>query len=515
MNRLTKALRLNTTFARIEFWAFTTIFAFVLFFFLADGFNEGNAPYKAIFEEAGLPFGFFRNFFVPQLFRNLTLFLVLMYLNFVVVPNLVRKQNLPLNLVLLVLVFLLLGVMFGVTDYYLRAFLYGKPGSVTAQLMAGNGFEYAFIVFTVFFVYTVIKYTNLYLLNISGRLESKYRFIRREAIVATFIWLVVLLFLLNETAPGLAIAGWVIAVPSAILLYLAGFYTLIPSSLSKKYPFTAYAFKNAVILLLAFMAWGLILKLVVGRILGGDKAPLAALWVFNSVLQLFITVPVTWWLYKWQRKGDERLNLLKKELGQSAASFDFLRSQINPHFLFNALNTIYGTALQEGAERTGEAVQKLGDMMRFMLRENMQEKISVAREIEYLSNYIGLQRLRTDSNPNVRIETEIREPDTFLQIAPMLLIPFVENAFKHGISLREPSHVKVELQTEGGTVCFNVFNLKHSRQANDPEKGNSGIGLENVRQRLMLLYPGKHELTVRNTVKEFSVHLTIQLAGFA
>ena len=112
-------------------------------------------------------------------------------------------------------------------------------------------------------------------------------------------------------------------------------------------------------------------------------------------------------MYKWQQKGNEEVITLKKELKRSSANIDFLRSQINPHFLFNALNTLYGTAIQENADRTSEGIQKLGDMMRFMLRENLQEKISLSREIDYLENYIALQKLRTDSNPAVHIQTSI------------------------------------------------------------------------------------------------------------
>jgi LytS/YehU family sensor histidine kinase len=204
--------------------------------------------------------------------------------------------------------------------------------------------------------------------------------------------------------------------------------------------------------------------------------------------------------------------VLQKELGQSNASFDFLRSQINPHFLFNALNTIYGTALQEKAERTSEGIEKLGDMMRFMLQENMQEKISLVRELDYLNNYIALQKLRTDINPGIRIETLIAPPLHTIEIAPMLIIPFVENAFKHGISFREPSHIKVNLEMKDNTLYFDVYNSRHPKPEIDPEKDHTGIGLENVKQRLNLLYLNKHELIIRETGKEFFVHLTIELS---
>lgn len=512
MDTMNNALKLNTTFAKIEFWAFTTVFAFVLFFFIMETFDQENAPYKSSFEEANLPFQFYKHFFIPQLIRDLTLFLAPLYLNFFVVPKLISKHRVLFNIVLFVLIIVLFGVVFGITDYYLRAFIYSTSREPAAQIMFSQGLEHTFILFSVFSIYSIIKYISLYLLAISGRLEAKYKFVRREAIVATFIWLVILLFIVQENAPGLATAAWIIAIPSAILLYLAGFYTLIPSSLNNKHPFVSYALKNALILFIILMAWGLILKLVVGGVIHDDVAPLAALWIFNSVLQMFITVPVTWLLYKRHMKGNEQLNVLKKELGQSAASFDFLRSQINPHFLFNALNTIYGTALQEGADRTSEAVQKLGDMMRFMLQENMQEKISLIREIDYLNNYISLQKLRTATNPEIRIETEIETTFNDIQVAPMLCIPFVENAFKHGISFREPSYISIALEVKNGSVNFDVRNSRHPGLANDPEADKSGIGLTNVKQRLQLLYPGKHELVIQETPKDFFVHLMLQLS---
>jgi len=129
-----------------------------------------------------------------------------------------------------------------------------------------------------------------------------------------------------------------------------------------------------------------------------------------------------------------------------------------------------------------------------------------------LNNYISLQKLRTDTNPCVRIEAVIEQPITVVQIAPMLLIPFVENAFKHGISLRYPSHIKMSLELKDKTLYFDVYNSKHERLENDPEKNKSGIGLTNVKQRLQLLYPSRHELLIRENAKEFFVHLTIQLS---
>ncbi len=232
--------------------------------------------------------------------------------------------------------------------------------------------------------------------------------------------------------------------------------------------------------------------------------------IFFWAAQLFITTPVSWLI--WRARKDKLLQVqgLQTALGQSEADLQFLRSQINPHFLFNVLNTLYGTALQERAPRTAEGVQKLGDMMRFMLHENHLSQIPMSKEIEYLRNYIVLQELRTESAESINIETIIDENFPDYPIAPMLLIPFVENGFKHGISLREPSWIKLQLRHEGGRILFEMRNSIHLRKGEDPEKIRSGIGLKNVLHRLKLLYPNRHEFYMHQDEKEFFVQLSIQ-----
>jgi two-component system, LytTR family, sensor kinase len=329
----------------------------------------------------------------------------------------------------------------------------------------------------------------------------------RNVLLALALWIMIMFLLGIGDAEFGVMVFWGGAGPFAILLYVWFFQSVIPSSLTRRRPFIGYMVR--VILLLA-ACWPPMTLLFLIPIRHLEFA--AALSTANAATQAFVTAPLLWLLYKRERKAKEEVFSLKKELGQTNANMDFLRSQINPHFLFNALNTIYGTAMQEGAERTSSAVEKLGDMMRFMLHENMQDKIGLSREIEYLNNYISLQRLRTDGNAALQIETHIEQLDTLLPIAPMLLIPFVENAFKHGISFREPSHIKITLELKDEVLYFDVYNSKHPKTENDPEKESGGIGLNNVKQRLQLLYPGRHELVVRETAKDFFVHLTLQLA---
>lgn len=207
-----------------------------------------------------------------------------------------------------------------------------------------------------------------------------------------------------------------------------------------------------------------------------------------------------------------QIHSLSYRVDEGSAKLSLLRMQINPHFLFNILNTLYGTALQEKAERTSEAIQKLGDMMRFMLHENSLDQIPVSKEKEYLINYVDLQVLRIKSQPNIEIDFRHNDENCTGQIAPMLLIPFVENAFKHGISFQKKSWVKISLRCTDGVVYLDVNNSIHRSDEQDPESKASGIGLDNVKQRLQLQYPSKHELVIRENEVEYFVHLTINLS---
>ena len=196
-------------------------------------------------------------------------------------------------------------------------------------------------------------------------------------------------------------------------------------------------------------------------------------------------------------------------LSEKTAELSLLKSQINPHFLFNSLNSIYGTAIVEQSPKTAEGIQKLSEMMRFMLKENTQDKISLEKEINYIHNYIGLQRLRVEENENIQIDVSI-EDACQAEITPMLLIPLIENAFKHGISLKDPSWIKIDLLCTNNVLCLEVKNSIHKKHFN--QKDESGIGLENVKERLKLLYTEKHELEINSVEKQYFVRLKLTLA---
>ena len=491
-------------FSQIEFWAATTIFVFAVFFLTTSSYS----PNKFYYDQAKITFDFYGQYVFPQLIQFSVLYGAFWFLNFKVIPQIISKEALGLNIFFILLTFLTLGLVFGVTDTYLKNYLFTryKTQQDTYNIIFQDSFLFAARLLFILGFYTVIKNTALYLLSNSEAIQLKYRIITRDGLIAFVVWMVSMFLLVLANAEGEVIIGWGIIGPCGILFYLYSFYSLIPKSITKKKAFGSYVLRTILVLIITFFPISFL-----GLFISHEEEFGFGLGFFNVFVQLLITMPLSWVLFKRQLRGNEEVYVLKKELGQSNANLDFLRSQINPHFLFNALNTIYGTAIQEKAERTSEGIERLGDMMRFMLQENMQEKISLAREIEYLNNYISLQKLRTDPNPTIKIEADIAEPVTLEQIAPMLLIPFVENAFKHGISFREPSHIKITLEVKEKILYFDVYNSKHPKPENDPEKHKTGIGLANVKQRLELLYRGKHELTIRETGKEFFIHLTLQL----
>lgn len=510
MKWITASNNRQANLIKLEFWGFITLFAFGVIFFIWNRFsNNGpdDIPYKAGFDKMKLPFNYYKNYVIP-VFIEFFIFTFGAFgiINFYIVPRLVRKEQALKNILLLIGVFLLLGLADAITDTYTHTYWFVKDsGRDTTQLVV-NSFVSPIRVFVLFGIYTLLKYTGLYFIANSRRIQNRYGFVQRDSINAFVVWLISMFVLIIFEAAKEIILGWGIIAPIGILLYSYSFYSLIPKSLCKQKALLRYMVRVLLLLLILLLPVFLLVVLSID-----DEATGIGIAAFNFAFQFLVTAPVSWLLYKRYLKGNEELQVLQTELGNSNANLDFLRSQINPHFLFNAMNTLYGTALQEGAERTSEGIQKLSDMMRFMLQENMQEKIALSREIEYLNNYISLQKLRTDTAPAIQIQTDIQESESLLQIAPMLLIPFVENAFKHGISFREPSHIKIALEIKGDTLYFDVNNSRHPRPENDPEKDKSGIGLENVKQRLKLLYSGKHELLIRETGKEFFVHLILQL----
>lgn len=328
----------------------------------------------------------------------------------------------------------------------------------------------------------------------------------RDSLVALAGLLLSLVMLATVGARGPVLLYWSMGAVHSFGLYAYSTYWLIPRAYAQRRPGLYYLGRFVGVLLLSSL---LPLWAILAATDSGDRA--ASFCAPNFAFQLVVAAPVFWWLARRQQRRTQQITGLETELGHTTANLDFLRSQINPHFLFNALNTLYGLALQENSERTAQGVQMLGDMMRFMLHENQQPTILLGREVDYLRNYIALQELRTAVSPTITLTTNLAEVRSHVHIAPMLLLPFVENAFKHGISFKHKSWISITLECRHDTLYFDVRNSLHPKPAPELEPTASGIGLANVRQRLDLLYPGQYELLIRPTVEEFFVHLTLDL----
>lgn len=320
--------------------------------------------------------------------------------------------------------------------------------------------------------------------------------------VAIIGWVIILLLMIANSFDEFLLLLWTVVLPYTVLIVLLHFYYLIPFLPKRKFWSKKYLINLfPCIIILSFIA------ALVSELLWPGMGELEEAFMMLIVYSFFIAAPLSWYIYK---NHYDKVFLLS-QLGSSQANLTLLRSQINPHFLFNTLNSLYGTALQENAMRTSEGIQKLGDMMRFMLYENNLDKISLTREVNYLNNYIDLQKLRIAHSPQITIKTHVDEPGDSLQIAPMLLIPFVENAFKHGMSFNELSFIRISLQVLENRLLFSVSNSVHNKKNKDTEQHKGGIGLENVKQRLAVLYPNRHDLVIQENPKEYFVHLTLTL----
>ncbi len=220
--------------------------------------------------------------------------------------------------------------------------------------------------------------------------------------------------------------------------------------------------------------------------------------VLAFALSSSVRITMEWFKNERQKKEMEAEKL--------ASELAFLKSQVNPHFLFNILNNICSLARKKSDE-TENAIIKLSQIMRYMLQDSKDEKVSLEKEVEYLQSYIELQRLRLPDTVKIDFITEGR-PELY-SIEPLLLIPFVENAFKHGISYQRASEIKIRLICNGQTLSLSVGNQIARHQGDMVEQG-SGIGLKNVIRRLELLYPGKYELKIGDDGKQYNVELHIQ-----
>lgn len=208
----------------------------------------------------------------------------------------------------------------------------------------------------------------------------------------------------------------------------------------------------------------------------------------------------------WINSQKEKQELANKTL---QSELKFLKSQINPHFLFNTLNSLYALTLKK-SDLAPEIVLKLSEMMRYMLYECNEKLVPLDKEVNYIINYLELEKIRHGKKINIDFQQtgEIGNQ----KIAPLLFIPFIENCFKHGVSHQlNEAYVKINMDVKQHSVSAEIENSKHSIMPGQQLKKSGGIGLINVRRRLDLLYFGNHTLKVEDSPNTYKIKLEVKL----
>ncbi|MFD0793401.1 sensor histidine kinase [Mucilaginibacter litoreus] len=207
------------------------------------------------------------------------------------------------------------------------------------------------------------------------------------------------------------------------------------------------------------------------------------------------------YFYQYNRKKDLDLQHSQNEL-------DALKAQLNPHFLFNSLNYLYGTALKENAMQTADGVDKLSDLLRYTVNGMQHNEVALTDEIHFIKNYLSLQKARIPQKKSIKVSVEINVAEEGFKIAPLLLLTFIENAFKHGISMDEECFVDLCIHVKNGWLNLQIVNsiVKTSSQLK-----HSNTGLATTQKRLELLYPDNYSLKLDDNHTSYSASLKIKL----
>jgi sensor histidine kinase YesM len=199
--------------------------------------------------------------------------------------------------------------------------------------------------------------------------------------------------------------------------------------------------------------------------------------------------------------------LIRIEKENVKSELKALKAQINPHFLFNSLNVIYSQAIKK-SNKTPDAIIQLSDILRYVIYDSTKDKVSIKTEIKLIEDYIELQKFRIDTTSSIKFEHNVK--NGYCKITPMLLLPLVENSFKHGIKGElDHTFVNIKLETIDSNILFEIVNNKGTGEAIEND-GNSGIGIANIRQRLKLLYPNNHEFKIEESPTVFKINMLLK-----
>ena len=334
----------------------------------------------------------------------------------------------------------------------------------------------------------------------------------RNTIIGWGLYLVlVVIIMLNVADPILVGAHLISVYIFQLIIFYFNYFFLAPKILEKK-KVGIYFLSIAIVLIIFSILGDHLFYLLNDNIIPADGehrlvaptkwAPPLRAFFTNTIAVIISNLIVKSNLLN--KTNQEKLELKNKVLEAETMA---LKSQINPHFLFNALNNIYALS-QTNNEKTGDAILQLSHLLSYVTYEGEKKQVKLAAEIEYIKHFIQLQYLKDDDNSNIEVLFPEELPN--LSISPLLLIPFVENAFKHGnVFDKKNGWVRINVKTEDETLFLNVSN-----SIGDPEQRKDkvgGVGLENVKKRLALLYKGHYVLDIKQIDQVYNVALKIDL----
>lgn len=322
------------------------------------------------------------------------------------------------------------------------------------------------------------------------------------------VWLMYALFMLIDMQPYIRKRGWLFFMPPfsislllmAILVYGNTLF-LIPKMLERK-KYLGYTL--GVLFLIGFdtLLRSKSQQYFDGIVWPTDLMTIDSYFKWNLFYAIWFIIISTLLFYA-QRWAEQREHIRNIQISQLQTELKYLRAQINPHFLFNGLNTIYGTIDGKNSQARNMVVQ-FSDLLRYNLYEADSDHVLLHQEVSYLQNYVALQRARSDASLSIALQIDVANANR--KIAPLLFVAFVENAFKYTTrDDRQANNVVISLKETNGRLVFTCTN------SYDDNPGETGIGLVNVRRRLELLYPGRHTLDLRQEAGIYSVTLTLDL----
>lgn len=343
--------------------------------------------------------------------------------------------------------------------------------------------------------------------------KAKYTIDHKEFLIHFVIMTLLYIPIATQLMKSSGLATYTVGLICIGMFYLMTYY-LIPRFLFKKRLFLFFFYCFGLVILVAFVFLGIdVIKSIhflnaQGIYITYSEAfEIRSINFLHAANTLIMFIPAIGlilskeWIINQKEKGFQLFRRKEAELEQ-------LKSQVNPHFLFNTLNTLYAFALKENNDKTAESIGQLANLMRFLVDDMEKDFIPLTSELGYIKDYIKLQSLRSSVNHEIDISESLDEAE--YPIAPMLLIPFVENAFKHGVNPNKESSFIFNAKAEGGEMQFLIENtIDENFEAFYKEKG-FGIGIQNVKKRLQHLYPEAHSLSIAETETKFIVILNIK-----